>query len=429
MLRKRFTRRTFLGGLAAASVPWVVPSSVLGASAPSGRVAVGCIGVGGRGTGNMQTFLHTSQVVAVCDPNDARSAAAKAAAEEHYAAQRAKGSYKGCSTYRDFRDLVAREDIDAVSICTPDHWHVPLALAAAKSGKDVFVEKPLSLTIAEGRALVNAVKRYGRVFQHGTQRRSEGGFRHACELVRNGRIGQLKCVRVTSEPSHECPVQPPMPVPKGFDYDLWLGPAPWTPYTERRVHTPFWYWIADYTIGFVAGQGVHFTDIAQWGIDADATGPVEIAGSGTFPKDGLCDTATGWHVEMAFANGLKLVYTDDRQAPMGVYFEGTEGSVFALCSGISTSPKSLLGSAIGPNEIQLYRSRGHVPDFVERVRTRGETAAPVEAAHRATSLCHLTHLAILTGRKLQWDPVKEEFLNDPDANRLLSKHMREPWRL
>ncbi len=425
------TRRALLEQ-AALVAPWLIHASALGAegrTAPSDRVNVGCIGVGGRGSSNMQTFLHASQVVAVCDPQEARRDAARSNAERHYSELMAKGSYKGCAAYGDFRELLARDDVDAVSICTPDHWHAVLCVAAAKSGKDVFCEKPLTLTIAEGRAICDAVKRYGRVFQHGTQRRSEGNFAFACELVRNGRIGELKVVRVSSEPSHPAPNEPPAPVPQGFDYDLWLGPAPFVPYSPRRVRTPTWYWIADYTLGFISGQGVHFTDVAQWGMDADATGPVEIEGHGVIPKDGMTDTAVQWHVEMAFANGVKLIYDDDRAFPMGVIFEGTEGKVNALCGGISAEPKSLMTSVIKPHEVVLRRPRGHIPDFIHCVRTRERTAAPVEAAHRATSLCHLAHIAVLTGRKLRWDPIAERFPDDPAANAYLSKALRAPWRL
>ena len=438
MRTRRWLLRTLAAGLGG---PFVVRSAAPGAegrAAPSDRVNVGCIGVGGRGTANMQTFLHTSQVVAVCDPQEARRDAARSTAERHYSEEMAKGSYKGCAAYADFRELLDREDIDAVSICTPDHWHAVMCVAAARAGKDVFCEKPLSLTIAEGRAICDAMSRYGRVFQHGTQRRSEGNFAFACELVRNKRIGELKRVRVSSEPSHPAPNESPAPVPQGFDYDLWLGPAPFAPYSPRRVRTPYWYWISDYTLGFIAGQGVHFTDIAQWGIGADATGPVEIEGSGVIPKDGMTDTAVAWHVEMTFATGLRLIYDDHRAFPMGVIFEGTEGRVNALCSGVTTEPKSLMTTAIGPHEVRLRRPRGHIPDFIHCVRTRERTAAPAEAAHRATSLCHLAHIAILAdGQRLRWDPAAERFQDDPAssprastaANAHLSKALRAPWRL
>jgi predicted dehydrogenase len=434
MTKRAFpSRRRFLKSAAAAfAAPAFVRAAALGAPGqppPSDRIAVGCIGTGGRGGYIRQMFLHLSQVVAVCDADTGRREAARAAVERHYAAQAAQGTYRGCQAAADFRELLAREDLDAVAITTPDHWHAPMAVAAARAGKDVFCEKPLSLTLAEGRAVSDAVRRHGRVFQHGTQRRCEAHFARACELVRNGTIGKLTTVRVSSEGSHPVPNQPPMPVPKGFDYGRWLGPAPFVPYTEKRVRTPWWYWIADYTIGFVAGQGVHFTDIAQWGMDADATGPVEIEGRGVIPADGLTDTATEWHVEMAYANGVRLVYDDERAFPMGVIFEGTEGKVFALCGGVRTEPASLLTARPRPGDVRLLRSPGgHIADFVDCIRTRRPTAAPAEAAHRATSLCHLTHIAILAGgRKLRWDPVREQFLGDPAANQLLTKPHRAPW--
>ncbi|MBM4038695.1 MAG: Gfo/Idh/MocA family oxidoreductase [Planctomycetes bacterium] len=433
-MRQFITRRgLFKMAGAGMATPLVIRAAALGADgrpAPSDRVNVGCIGVGGRGTDNLKTLLHASQVVAVCDPQESRRDAARSMAEQHYSELMAKGTYKGCAAYNDFRELLDRGDVDAVSVCTPDHWHAVICIAAAKAGKDVFCEKPLSLTIAEGRAICDAMRRYGRVFQHGTQRRSEGNFAFACELVRNGRIGELKRVRVSSEPSHPAPNEPPAPVPQGFDYDLWLGPAPFVPYSPRRVRTPHWYWIADYTIGFISGQGVHFTDVAQWGMGTDDTGPVEIEGHGVIPKDGMADTAVEWHVEMTFANGLKFIYDDHRAFPMGVIFEGTEGKVNALCNGISAEPKSLMTSVIKPHEVRLRRPRGHVPDFVHCVRTRERTAAPAEAAHRATGLCHLAHIAVLTGgRKLRWDPAAERFLGDADANAHLSKALRAPWRL
>jgi predicted dehydrogenase len=428
------TRRGFLRTAAAAALsgPWLVAASTLGRAqvpAASQRIAVGIIGVGGRGTAHLQALVSESQVVAVADPQLPRRVAAKDFVERHYAEAAAQATFRGCAAYNDFRELLARRDIDAVSICTPDHWHAALAVAAAASGKDVLCEKPLSVTLTEGRAVCEAVTRYGRVFQHGTQRRSEREFAVACELVRNGRIGRLHTVRVSSEPSHANPNEPPAPAPAGFDYDLWLGPAPWAPYSPRRCVTPWWYFIADYTIGFVAGQGVHFTDIAQWGLGADDTGPVEVEGGGQIPHDGLCDTATQWHVEMTFANGVRLIYDDDRAFPMGVIFEGTEGKVRALCGGVSTEPQTLRSTVIGPGEVCLQRPRWHIADFIHCVKTREPTAAPVEAAHRATSLCHLAHIAILTGRRLKWDPAREQFLGDAEANRYLARAMRPPWHL
>ncbi len=433
--RKGITRRDFLKGVAAAVAgPSIVPPSALGEGgrpAPSDRILMGCIGVGGMGTGNMRSFLANSdvQVVAVCDVDETRRLTARRGLEQHYADQLQKGRYKGCTTYNDFRELLAREDIHAVSIATPDHWHCLLGIAAAQAGKDMYIEKPLSLTVAEGRALWGAVKRYGRVFQHGTQQRSERNFAFACELVRNKRIGKLHTIKVGSPASGEAGIEPPMPVPKGFDYDRWLGPAPWEPYTEKRCQTPYWYFISDYTIGFVSGWGVHHVDIAQWGNDTDLTTPIEIEGEGVFPKDGLCDTATAWSVECKYANGVKMSYTDNGKNKQGVRFEGSEGWVWVKRGEIDADPKSLLTSVIGPNEIHLYESGDHRRNFLDCVKTRKQTIAPIEAAHHSTTICHLSQIAMLTQRKLKWDPDRERFVNDAEADRYLSRAMRSPWHL
>jgi len=433
--RRGVTRRDFLKGAAAAVAgPYLIAPSALAVSgrpAPSDRIVMGCIGVGGMGTGDMRDFLGNAdvQIVAACDIDGRRRQVAKKGLEQHYAAQLAKGTYKGCATYNDFRELLAREDIDAVSIATPDHWHCLLGIAAAEAGKDMYIEKPLSLTIAEGRALSDAVKRYGRVFQHGTQQRSEGNFRFACELALNERIGKLHTIKVGSPASGEAGVEPPMPVPKDFDYDMWLGPAPWAPYTEKRCRTPHWYFISDYTIGFVSGWGVHHVDIAQWGNGTQLTTPIEIEGRGVFPKDGLCDTATAWRVECKYANGVKMIYADNKKERQGVRFEGTKGWVWVKRGEIDAQPKSLLTSVIGPNEVHLYESKNHRRNFLDCVKTRKQTIAPVEVAHRSTTICHLTQIALLTQRKLEWDPGRELFVNDPEANRYISRAMRSPWHL
>jgi predicted dehydrogenase len=435
LLDKRITRRDFLKGAAVAvATPCVAVSSAVGAEArpaPSERVGMGCIGVGGRGTDVMRGFLGNAdvQVIAVCDCFDDKRESTQRALERHYAAQLRKGTYKGCTTYRDFRELLAREDIDAVLIATPDHWHVLQGIAAARAGKDMYVEKPLSVNIAEGRALCDAVKRYGRVFQFGTQQRSDREFRFACELVRNGRIGELHTIKVGSPASGECGVEPPMPIPAGFDYDMWLGPAPRVPYTEKRCQTPFWYFISDYTMGFVSGWGVHHVDIAQWGNGTDATTPVEIEGEGVFPKDGLCDTATAWEVECKYANGVKMIFADNRKLDQGVRFEGTEGWVFVKRGAIDANPKSLLSEVIGPDEVHLGEDKNHCRDFLDSVKSRKNPVAPIEAAHHSNSICQLSDIAIRTKRKLMWNPDRERFMNDPEADRFLSRAMRSPWHL
>ncbi len=427
------TRRTFLkAALAAAAAPYVVPASILGAAAPSNVLTMGCIGVGRQGYGNMRAFLEHARILAVCDVDARRAANAKKTVETHYAARLGKDVYKGCDVHNDFRDLVARPDIDTCLICTPDHWHVIIAMAAAGAGKDVFVEKPLSLTIPEGRALSDAVRRYGRVLQVGSQQRSDGRFRFACELVRNARIGKLHTVTVILDTDPGTTPQPVMPVPDGLDYDFWLGPAPWAPYTEKRVHPqqdydrPGWLRISDYSGGMMTGWGSHHNDIAQWGMDTERTGPVEIEGRAEFPKDGLWDVHGKFRVEARYASGLRLIMHD---GPDGIRFEGTDGWVCVNRARIDAQPKSLLKEPIGPGEVQLYRSNDHKGNFLECVRTRREPIADVEVGHRSASLCHLANIAMKIPRRLRWDPVAETFVDDAEANRMMVRGMRSPWTI
>ncbi|HPO09571.1 MAG TPA: Gfo/Idh/MocA family oxidoreductase, partial [bacterium] len=421
------TRRSVLKGIAAATLaaPFIVPSTVLGAGdrpAPSGRITIGSIGVGGRGTGMMKSFLEhpDSQVVAVCDPFRNRRLEAREMVDTYY-------EQKGCQDYNDFRDLLARDDIDAVCIATPDHWHVLIGIAAAEAGKDMYIEKPLSLTLAEGRAICDAVKKHKRVFQHGTQQRSDNRFRLACELALNGYLGDLRVIEVGSPASGELENQPEMPIPEGFDYDLWLGPAPWKPYTEKRCITPYWYYISDYSLGFVSGWGIHHIDIAQWGNGTDDTGPVEIEGVGVFPKGGLCDTATAWIVELKYANGVRCIFADENRYEHGIRFVGTKGWVHVRRSAIRSVPENLIETKIGPNEVHLYESKDHRGNFLECIKTRKETICPVETAHRSMSISCLSQIAMLLGRKLEWNPKTERFVSDREANRMLSGTMRSPW--
>ena len=425
---KRLNRRRFLAGAAAGlAAPYVVPSSAMGLAgtvAPSNRIGVGCIGVGGKGTHGMRNLLglQDAQVIAVCDvERETRDNAARLA------------NLPPGAAYNDFRELLARTDIDAVQVATPDHWHVLAAIAAVEAGKDVYCEKPLSNTIAEGRALVNTVQRYGAVFQHGIQLRSIRNVRFACELVRNGRIGTLQKVVIGSPPGLETGDHPPEAVPEGFDYDMWLGPAPYAPYTPWRVklpgQLPGWYFISDYSkSGWIAAFAVHDIDIAHWGMDTELTGPVEVEGEGVFPRQGLYDTVLTYRLEYRYANGITLVITSTDQNPHGVRFVGTEGWIFTR-SGIDAEPKSLLGEVIGPNEVHLDESRLHEENFVDCVKTRSETITPAEVAHRSTSVGLIGGIALKLHRKLRWDPGLERFVDDPEANELLTYAMRAPWRL
>jgi len=331
--------------------------------------------------------------------------------------------------YIDFRGLLTRDDIDTVAIATPDHWHVLIAIAAMRAGKDVYCEKPLGNTIREGRALVETAKRYGAVFQHGTQLRSLEAVRLACELVRNGRIGKLKEVRIGSPPGKARGPLRGGPVPETIDYDLWLGPAPESPYVSEVVNRKGWYFVSDYSkSGWIAGYGVHDLDIAQWGIDQDRTGPVRIVGHGRYPRGGLFDTILTYEIEFEYANGVKIIMTDTEKNRHGVTFIGEKGWVFTR-SGIAAEPKSLLNEKIGADEIHLYDSPGHARNFIDCVKSRRETIAQPEIAHRATSTALLGGIACQLGRPLEWDPQAERFVDDTEADRLLSYAMREPWQL
>jgi predicted dehydrogenase len=445
--RRSFLRRAVGVAVGTIAFPYMVPASAIGKVgrvAPSNRITMGCIGLGGMGMGNLRGFLNKkdSQIVAVCDvvtsgrkeygPNatgygnkgkDLGREPARKTVEQYYASKSRSGQFEGCAGYNHFGDLIARDDIDAVVVTTPDHWHIPISLTAVEAGKDVYCEKPLSLTIAEGRVLANAVRRYGRVLQTGTQHRSNSRRRFICELIRNGRIGKLHTIKCTIGGGPSCGPQPPMPVPKGFDYDMWLGQAPWTPYTEKRCHCYFRY-IWDYAGGPVTDNGVHALDFVQWANGTDLTGPVEIEGRGEFPKDGLFNTPTSWNIEYTYADGVKLLFNSGKS---GVRFEGERGWIQS--SPFDAQPKSLLTSVIGPDEIHLYESNDHKQDFLNCIKLRQDPIAHVEIGHRSASICHLGNIAMLTGRKLKWDPDRESFINDAEANRMLRRAMRSPWHL
>ena len=436
--RRTFIRQAARAAVAAAiGAPCVISAGALGAAAPSRRIAVGCIGMGRQAVySNVRFFLGQGdcQVVAVCDVDAWRLEQAKRQVEKHYAGRSASGAFSGCAAVGDFRDVLARRDIDAVMISTPDHWHVPMAVMAARAGKDICCEKPLTLNIAEGRILADTVARYGRVFRTDSEFRSIGIFQRACELVLNGRIGRLHTIR-TGVPKGDvaCGPEPTMPVPDGLDYDMWLGPAPQRPYTEKRVHKPRsfsrpgWMRCRDYCEGMITNWGAHLNDIAQWGSGAERTGPVEVEARGTYPKDGLWNVLLDFEVEYRFAGGVGMVYKTGRPY---VRFEGDEGWIEASYGSrtIKASGESILRSAIGSGEIRLplvHEKR----DFLNCIKTRGRTLADAEVGHRTTSLCQLGHIAIQVGRKLRWDPQAERFPDDPEANRLLSRSMRSPWRL
>lgn len=425
----KITRRAFLGATAATlAAPAIVPASVFGRGRenPSERITMACIGTGGMGTGNLRNFLQRKevQILAVCDVERAHRDRAHRIVTDYYGAQgRGDG---GCVAVSDFREIMARSDIDTVMVATPDHWHAPMAIAAARSGKDIYCEKPISLTIGEGRATVAAMQRYGRIFQTGSWQRSQRKFRFACELVRNGRIGRVHTIEVGLPSGKKIGPQPTMPVPDGLDYDLWLGPAPHEPYTEARVHYNFRYNF-DYSGGKICDWGAHHHDIAQWALGCDRSGPVKVEGVGEFPADGIYDTAYHFDTVHTYADGTVLKTSD--RLPQGVRFEGDEGWIFISRSKFDANPKSLLSSTIGPDETHLYESQDHYQNFLDGVRTRRETTTPAEIAHRSISIAHLGNVAMRTGRVLDWNPEAEHFVGDTTANRYLEVTSRGSWHV
>jgi predicted dehydrogenase len=429
--RRSLLKRAAGAAGSAIAFPYIVPSSALGkdgAVAASNRITVGCIGVGNQGTGDMGIMLSLPdvQVVAVCDPYASKRENARKIVNDHYRA-------RGCTAYNDFRELVARKDIDVVQIAANDHWHVLCGLAAVQNGKDLYYEKMMGLTIAEDKALRAACRRHGTVFQFGTQQRSDARFRQAAELALNCRLGKVHTVKVLAPSGWDERTEPawaPAPVPEGFDYDLWLGPSPRVPYTPNRCVSPKWPHISDYCIGYIGGWGIHHMDSAQWGLD-EMGGPVEIEGSGVFPANhGLCDNPLNWDVTMKYAGGVTLNFTSDGHANWhGVRFEGDQGWVHVDRSQIRAEPAALLQEKIGDNEIHLHVSDHHQADLIKAVKTRGRTVSNIEVAVKSDITCHLTYIAVQLGRKLRWDPVKEEFINDPEASARMSRVMRSPWHL
>lgn len=419
IMREKLNRRTFLKSSAVFTIPAIVPCSVFGANSPSERITLASIGVGGMGSSNMRGFngKREVEVVAICDVDKSHRENANQVLK-----------LPSSALYNDFREVVARTDIDAVCVSTPDHWHTLVSLAAVKTGKDVYCEKPLTLTLKEGRVLANAVKRYSRVLQTGSQQRSDRRFLHACELVRNGYIGDLKEVYVDIPGNNrKNPMDwKPEPVPDGFDYNMWLGQAPDAPYTTMRCHYTFRF-ILDYSGGQMTNWGAHYLDIAQWGIGADDTGPVKIKGNGVFPKGGLFTTAEKADIEYTYANGVKLFL---RQPGSGnTKFVGTKGWVSVNRGRIETSPESLATHKIGPDEIHLYKSTDHKGNFIECVKSRKDPICCAETGHRSASLCHLGNISMLLDRELKWDPKEEQFVDDAEAQQMVSRAMRSPWRL
>ena len=422
------TRRGFLTRAAgAAAWPYVITGSALGNAekAPANsRIAIGMIGVGGMGNHHLGWLVGGSkraQVVAVCDVDRGH---------RDRTAARVPG---GCGKYADFRELLARQDIDAAFVATPDHWHVLVGIEACKAGKDVYCEKPLTLTVAEGRALVKAVRRYGRVFQVGSQQRSDRRFRHACMLARNGRLGRLVKVQSGLPGGPAGGDGPDGPPPDGLNWDMWLGPAPKVPYNAARCHGSF-RWFFDFSGGTMTDWGAHHNDIAQWGMGTSHTGPVHIDGRGTFPAEGLYETPTAFDVIYTYANGLQLHCSSS--GPGGTKFVGTKGWVHVNRGWIKAEPASLLDEKFGADDEQLYTSLQHGDNWVAHkinwldcIETRRRPIADVEIGHRTISMSHLGVASMRMGRPFRWDPDREQVIGDEAANRWVNRPMRPPWHL
>ncbi|MFC1596532.1 Gfo/Idh/MocA family protein [Planctomycetota bacterium] len=426
--RREFLRRAAAGGAVAVALPYVVPAAALGAGerpAASERITVGFLGVGGHGIGrNLKMFLGQADAepVALCDVDPRQITQALAVVRAK------RGEEFNCQTARDWREVIARDDVDAVMISTADHWHVPMSVAAIRAGKDVICEKP-TLTIHHGRVLADTVARYQAVFQTSTEDRSVAIYHRMAELVRNGRIGKLERIFVQLPGGPGSAGDPrPKPVPEGMDWDMWVGPAPWKPYRDG-LHLNTWRGVRDYSGGTLTDWGAHQLDTAQWANDTERTGPVEVEGVGKRYENGLYDTYYDFHLKYRYANGVEL-HIDS--GGTGLKFEGTEGWVGnkSWRAPVEASSEEILGSVIEPGETHLFTCpAGEHRNFLDCVKSRRDPYFPAEIGHRCCSVAHIGNIALDVGRKLRWDPEAEEFVDDAMANRLRSRAMREPWTI
>lgn len=421
-------RREFLKYSAAAGIAAFIPARVFGANS---KITIGCIGVGGMGTGNMKNFLvqDDCRVVAVCDTYEDRRRKAKGLVDKQY------GDH-GCAMYGDYRELLARKDIDAVMIAAPDHWHALIATAAAAAGKDMYCEKPMGVSVEEGQRILAAVRKHERVFQAGTWQRSQQKFRHACELARNGYVGKIHTIEVSApgpqyQPKYTGSMDP-QPVPDGFDWKMWRGPAPNNPYNPGRVAWPDWYLIWDYCAGFICNWGVHYLDIAHWGCPSLTAEPCEIECRGVYRKKGFTDNIESWNATFTFASGLKMIFTDttsESQQKTGTRFIGDKGWVHVSRAGIWTAPDSLLKVKLKDDELHLHESKHHQADFLTSVRSRKDPVSNVDATHVASYLGLIADIAARLETKLKWDPRLEQFIGNDAANAMLSRPLHNGWKL
>ena len=448
-------RRKFLGSSIAATtgaviLPTLIPASVMGKNPPSDRIQIGQIGCGriARGHDIGETIRYDkARFVAVCDVDSKRLSDGKKLIEEHYAARSGTRKYSGVKMYGDYREMLSDRSLDAVIISTPDHWHARPAIEAALAGKDIYLQKPTSLTIAEGRLLSDIVRRQGVILQVGTQQRSSSQFRVAAELVRNGRIGKLHTVKIGLPGDPSGPNAPEMPVPKNLNFDMWLGSTPLVPYTEMGVHPqndygrPGWLRLENYGAGMITGWD-SITDSAAWGMDTEYTGPVAVQAVAEFPKSGLWNVHGDFMVKADYANGITM-YTSGG-FPNGIRYEGSEGWIFvsrgdyvasasdpvsrdASRKALDASDPRILESTIGENEIHLTRSDNQHGNWLDSIISRKEPISPVEIGHRACTVCLISHIAMKIPGRLEWDPQTERFRNSEEANTMLRRPQRFPW--
>jgi predicted dehydrogenase len=432
--RRRFLQQTSLASAAAIGFPYVVPATALGrdgAVAPSERIVMGAIGTGGMGKGDINAMMDSREVqfVAVCDVDTNHRNQARNQVNAKYGNQ-------DCQAYADFRELLGRQDIDAVNVTTPDHWHALCSVAAANAGKHVYCEKPLANSVAEGRAICEAVKRNKVILQTGSHERSGGNARLACELVRNGRLGKVHTVEINlpcDDDHHKQARQlvgtpKEQAVPAGFDYDFWLGHTPVVPYSDKRCHF-WWRFNLAYGGGEMTDRGAHVIDIAQLGLGMDDSGPVEYEARGMRDAGAFYNTFWDYTFTNTYANGVRMVGRS--QGPRGLKFIGDRGWIFVAIHGgaLQAEPAGLLQEKIGEGELQLGRSPGHQRNFIESILSGQPPVATAEIGHRTGTICHLNNIAMLLGRKIKWDPVKEQVIDDSEANRLLAPTMRAPWHL
>lgn len=431
------SRRNFLktaGAVAAASsLPaWAIEECAAAQEqksakiTPSEQVRLGLIGCGGQGRNDAKNAQGYGKIVAVCDIDAGHLATAKK-------------EFPGAEDYSDFRKLLERKDIDAVICGTVDHWHTLVAMAAMKAGKDIYCEKPLTLTIDEGRRLVEVQRETNRVLQTGTQQRSSVYFRMACDLVRNGRIGKFQKAEVWLPAGLRQGPFETKPVPKGFDYDFWLGQTPKVPYVEERTHFSFRYWW-EYSGGTMTDWGAHHNDIVLWANDMDGSGPVSVEGKQLVKMiPGGFTAASEYEVTYTYANGV--IHTcksttasewhggvkDPKGQQHGIKFIGTDGWIWVNRDRIEAHDRQILTEKLPESANRVYLSNNHMQNFIDCVKTRKTPICPAEVGHRSASLCHLGVIAIRLGRKLNWDPAKEQFVDDAEASKYVAREMRKPY--